>query len=208
MKTKPLTLLGLILVFTLFLGNVQEVIAVSKYTSPVKITGAFGLNLYEKLDPNIVKKDDSKNLLKDFFRFRSGNWKKIKPPIPNKMFESYYVKVTPKLKKIISIVAIGFRSTRKRCSHSRKNLDLILTKKFGKKWDGFSWWDDDGNTVHTVCDTPSSNTPIDPLDPLFFLRTYAQEAYLMVNYSLFSVKAKDLVNQELFEGDPLDSSGL
>ena len=52
------TILGLLLGVSLCFGSIQEVIAANKYTSPVKITGAFGLNLYKKLDPNIVKKDD------------------------------------------------------------------------------------------------------------------------------------------------------
>ena len=108
------TILGLLLGVSLCCGSAQ-----AQYgTTKTKITGAFGLNFYDKLDPNIVETGEG-CAYKTSRSKEYKNWVKVRPLISNKMFPCYYVKTTPKSKKIIEIKAIGHKlEGRKRCHHN------------------------------------------------------------------------------------------
>jgi len=196
------TILGLLLGFSLCFGSIQEVIAASQ----VRITGAFGLNLYDKLDPNIVEIDEEgfsnyfkSNLILGGFSHKHI-WEKVKPSISNKMFQSYHVRVTPSSKTIFAITAVGFYSNGRECAYNKEKLGHILEKKYGKtmRQNLHTWWDEKGNTVKVVCQNPFAR-----------LRNYNRRTYyLVIDYHLPWKEIENHINQELFGKESLDSSGL
>ena len=76
------TILGLLLGFSLCFGSIQEVIAASQ----ARITGAFGLNLYDKLDPNIV---ENKIVTDEFFFSGKEYIKKLELTIKKNLLSDF-----------------------------------------------------------------------------------------------------------------------
>ena len=84
------------------------------------ITGAFGLKLGKRLDPSIVISENKKE-----------NTAMVKPIIPNKMFNAYSVRFTPKTKTIISIWASITPKTKCPTDEFR-GLRQLFNRKFKK----------------------------------------------------------------------------
>jgi len=195
------TILGLLLGVSLCFGSIQEVIAASQ----VRITGAFGLNLYDKLDPNIVEIDEEgfskyfkSNLILGGFSHKHI-WEKIKPSISNKMFQSYHVRFTSRSKTIFGITAVGFYLDRDECRWNKVQLRDILNKKYGKMREhgeaSYIYVGEKGQ-VKVICQTPFRP-----------LRNYDKETYfLVIDYSLNDRRTLGVITNDKLE-DP-DLSGL
>jgi len=196
------TILGLLLGVSLCFGSIQEVIAASQD----RITGAFGLNFYDKLDPNIVETGEGcVYKTSPYDEDKYNNWVKVRPLIPNKMFRCYYVKTTPKLKKIIGIKAIGPKLSKKRCGHNKRMLDEALNKKYGERM-GWAWFDTKTHSkMSFYCHDVFSKAT---LNKYGFIDTTSVESYLDIHYWITFSKSRKLIDQELFRKDQLDSSGL
>ncbi len=159
------SLLGLMLGIILCFGTDQEALADGKKEPKNKIpvsgsrystvpyeelpkeiiTGAFGLKLGKRLDPSIVISENKKE-----------NTAKVKPIIPNKMFNNYSVTFTAKTKKIISIEA-SIKSKTKCPTDEFRGLKVLFNRKFNKAvLNGpsvalYRWHGSNGREVEIVC---------------------------------------------------------
>ena len=159
------SLLGLMLGIILCFGTDQEALADGKkepknkvpvsgsrfslapIDGPIKaiITGAFGLKLGKRLDPSIVISENKKE-----------NTAKVKPIIPNKMFNDYSVTFTPKTKKIISIEA-SIKAKTKCPTDEFRGLKVLFNRKFNKPVANgpsvalYRWHGSNGREVEIVC---------------------------------------------------------
>jgi hypothetical protein len=159
------SLLGLMLGIILCFGTDQEALADGKkepknkvpvsgsrfsltpIDKPIKaiITGAFGLKLGKRLDPSIVISENKKE-----------NTAKVKPIIPNKMFNDYSVTFAPKTKKIISIEA-SIKAKTKCPTDEFRGLKVLFDRKFNKPVANgpsvalYRWHGSNGREVEIVC---------------------------------------------------------
>ncbi len=91
-----------------------------------EVTGAFGVNFGETTE--IIKSngmDPSQSKVKDTAYY-------FKPTKPYKVFSKYMVTVTPKGREVYGVSAAGIVSSMTDCSNELKNLEKILTKKYGR----------------------------------------------------------------------------
>jgi hypothetical protein len=109
------------------------------------ITGAFGLKLGKRLDPSIVISENKKE-----------NTAKVKPIIPNKMFNDYSVTFTPKTKTIVAIWA-SITGKKKCPTDEFRGLKVLFNKKFNKPVEEiplmalYRWHGSNGREVEILC---------------------------------------------------------